>query len=823
MKRAYETDDDESYQEEDSDEEQECSFGGQPSLPSMDEYQEELEANSVRSDDRPYLLPSSSTTTETEPFDYHPKGKQVDPLATGSLVADISPHGATLGTLEYNLRHAIERRDERRMAACLTEFFRHFVLLNRPIRRFVPPNLERQRQLEMVFSIGPFSTPAALGMHQRLLVMLMGIAVRQIGVATPTIISFLLDTWKLYERVLFHRPTMALATLLKMGATLCHCKKDASVAYTRHLFQDTSKMREWRSDVLRNPDVVGMYIPSADQAHQVRKILLCNKVYFDTRLRLRRYQTVCIGNPHPEYMCQGGCMQRPQVLALVDAIKDTLSTGPDVTAVVQDVEDIMIYLGSHVNNVYDRERFEDLQVDLQLFLYLFQRVLLHEEGSGPDSLMRTVVGIVGGAPNHVTEEYAHRMWNFRPDMVHLVKYGVQGEPLLKSGRKPKRKALSSNDLVDTFQPEIVPKLYEWAPPSIVRDEDNILREHEASEIQSHPATSTLRFLFSLYRLQHMWTKCLSSNLAVHRDAKERVVLDREFFDVTQPTRLLYQCTATGVCAAEVVLQGSAAMDLEVSETSFAKKRRDERIATHDAAEAEIFADHLGRLEHARAKGAIKAVLVGPWSLHDHSKLEKQVAQHQQLKEALGVQPDVVVVKKMMLLDFSAVVGDAYPLVLGRTYAWVVYIPSLGHHTGHHVVMTIDRLKRLARQDTHLAQSTKLILNPMHVVRLLAVMKRTCEEYCNWKVGDNYVSFTVDTDDADIVLRNVRIHTITDTLLNQCPDYRFTNDATTTTTSTILQTIMEKCRTSSQYAGVNVELAHCESILSQLSSTALRLE
>ena len=80
--------------------------------------------------------------------------------------------------------------------------------------------------------------------------------------------SYILNKWKEYERVLFHRPCLALAKLLAMGATLCHCKKDASVAYTRHVFEDTSKMRDWRNEVLKHPDILGTYIPSAGQAYQ---------------------------------------------------------------------------------------------------------------------------------------------------------------------------------------------------------------------------------------------------------------------------------------------------------------------------------------------------------------------------------------------------------------------------------------------------------------------------------------------------------------------------------------------------------------------------
>ena len=782
-------------------------------------------------DDRPYLLPSISHQDPTGLyFDYHPQGKQVDPVATGSMVTGISPFGSTLGTLEYNLRHAIEKRDETRTVACLTECFRHFVLLNRPLRRVVPRHLERDTRLDMRMPLGPFANPVALGMHQRLLVMLMGIAVRQVGVGTPTMYSFLLDEWKMYERVLFHRPTLALAKLLGMGATLCHCKKDASVAYTRHVFDDTSKMREWRNEVLKNPDILSTYIPDATDAYKARKMLLCNKVYFNNRLRLRRYQTVCIGTPHPEYMCQGGCMHRSHVLKLVDTVKQSLPNyaGALALALIQDVEDAMIYLASHVNNMYDREAFETLQVDLQIFLYLFRRVVSEENlrnYENPDSLLHTSQLIVGSAANHITEAYAGRVWVSPPDIVDLIKYGVRGEPrMTKAGRGSKKRVLTLSHLMDTFHPEVVPKIHEWAPPSVVRDDDNISRELEASIIQRHPGVQSLRFLFGLYRLHYMWSKCTSSKvLTANRDLGERIELDREFFDIKQPYRVLYQCPTTGVCATEVHLQGHAGMELVQSKSVACSgpNMRVERIQTTDMGEAEFFADHLCRPDDTGGQKAIKAVLIGPWAVHEMGRLAQEVAHYQTLKEVLGVHPDMVYVKKMMLLDYSSVLAGTSNTthILGRMYAWVVYIPKI-HTDDKHVLLTIDELKRMAKQDAYLAKAAKSILRPKNLVRTVAVMKRVCGEFCQWTVGDNYVSFHVSTEDATIVLKDIRLHTIAETLLGQVPDYRFTTTAdsdrgTKSRTMDLIQTLVEKCRNNSQYAAVNIELAHCHDLLNQI--------
>lgn len=846
MKRTYDESDDESYEsmeeeeeigDDDDDQEEEEYYDQSLKMVYRLEREEGLARGTTTSrDDRPFLLPPNHKhdTTETsnaEYFTYHPKDMQVDPLSTGSLVTGISPYGSTMGTLEYNLRHAIENRDEARMTACLTEFFRHFVLLNRPMKRFVSKNLERQSRLDMLVAVGPFANPASFAMHQRLMMILMGICVRQIGIASPTAFSFFLDEWKVYERVLFHRPALALAKLVGIGVTFCHCKKDASVAYTRHVFEDSSKMREWRNDVLKRPEIVSTYIPNADQAYKARKMLLCNKVYFNNRLRLRRYQAVCIGTPHPEYMCQGGSMHRSHVLKLVDAVKQSIPSeaGPDASAVIQDMEDAMIYLASHVNNVYDRDVFETLQVDLQIFLYLFQRILSETPRAllqGPDALLYTSKVVVSSAANQLTEAYAQRLWDTCPDMIDLIKYGIQGEPILKSSRRggggggggKKRGSMTINDLVDTFQPEIIPKIHEWAPPSICRDEDNVSRECMTSEIQRHPSVQSFRFLFGLYRLHRMWTKCTSSKLCLPQEPVMRMVVDREFFDIKQPYRTLYQCTATGICAVEVCLKGNAAAELKASGTNPKDNLvgHQEIIPTTDFGEAEVFADHLCRPDDTGGHKPLKAVLVGPWSVQECGRLQIETQRNQIMKETLGVYPDMVFVKKMMLLDFTIITGDTKPdtHILGRTYAWVVYIPSRNTNE-HHVLMTIDDLKKIASQDLNLAKTAKSILRPKYLVRPVAIMKRTCGEFCNWKIGDNYVSFDVETCETSIVLKNIRMHTIAETLLGKCPDYRYSKMSDVKTMNA-LQNIIQTCRSKAQYVGANTELAHCETLLNQLS-------
>jgi hypothetical protein len=787
-----------------------------------------LEDEVMARDDRPYMLQLHANNNDDVYFDYHPQGNQVDPVSTGSMVTGISPHGSTLGTLEYNLRHAIEKRDEARTTMCLTEFFRFFVLLNRPMKRFVSANLDRQSRLELMCSFGPFSTSASLGMHQRLLTTLIGIYVRQVGVATPTALSFLLDEWKMYERVLFHRPALALVKLIGMGTTLCHSKKNASVAYTRHVFEDSSKMREWRNEVLKRPDVMTTFLPDADHAYKARKMLLCNKVYFNNRLRLRRYQTICIGNPHPEYMCQGGSMNRAQILKLVDGIKQSMPSdaGPDATAVLQDMEDTMVYLSGHVNNVYDRDAYDNLQVDVQILMYLFHRVLVETSKTclqGPDSLLRTSQAIVLSAPNKLTEEYGQRLWTSCPDMMDFLKYGIQGEPIVKMKTK-KRGTPTIHDLMDVFHPILVPKIHETAPPSIFRDNDNIVRECPTSDVPR--VQKSLRFLYGLYRLHVMWAKYTSSKVMSNPKTTEttRIMVDREFFDIKQPYRVLYRCQDTGVCAAEVCLQGNVATEFKktqqttTSSSTGCRVERVETIGTTDIGEAEIFADHLLRCSN-EGEGdptTLKAVMVGPWPLQDMARLEKETTQSQAMKTTLGVQPDIVAVKKLMLLDYSVLLENhtnPTTQILGRMYAWVVYIPCLTTTSSeNHVVMTIDQLKHMTGQDPTLNKTAKSILRPMQLVRQIAIMKRVCGEFCSWRIGDNYVSFTVQVQDAVIRLENIRMHTISETLLGKCPDYRHSAQESPAQTMAIIQNLLELCRTKTQYGGANTELARCETLL-----------
>lgn len=802
-------------------------------------------------DDRPSLLrPMPPTSPSDVYFDASmlSLGGPVllDPVAGGSVVDNFSPHGASLDTLEYNVRHAIERRDEARCTSCLTELFRHFVALNRPMRRVANlSNLDRQAVLEMGVAIGPFANSGSLGMHQRLLTLLLGVGVRQVGCATPLTLSFVKDRWRVYERHLFHRPFEALAVLVGIGATLCHARKDASVAYARFVFEDTAKMRNWRTQVLAHADVLDTFLGGAQDAQRARRMLLCNKVYYTTRLRLRRYQAVCIGTPHPEYMCQGRSMHRVNVRHLVDSIKGGW-TNARALSLVQDVEEIMIFLDANVYNLYDRDAFEDLQVDMQIFLYLLHRVLCAahpQPDDGPDALLTTSEAILRSAPNQVLESYASRLWRQTPDRMDLICYGILGEPVTgkfaaataasmsssssssssaaaaaSSSKRSKTKTkvtITVNDLVDTRRPIVVPKSHAVLPPSLYRDADHILRELSHSEIQRHPHLGEIRFLMGLYRLHHMWNRCVAT-IRLRHHADERVVMDRDVFDVTQPYRVLYQCQATHVCAAEVRIHGHVTLaenDIDDDDDDHDHGPRPRppharahtaTVTTSDATEADILVDHL-----SESRDSFKAIVVGPWACQEGPRLDHEVRSFQALKTKIGVHPHRAFVKRMVLLDFKTVSGCAAH-VLGRTYLWVVYLPC--PHRDGRVVMSIDELKRLVGTDPVLDQVAKSVLTPVAMVRPLAVMKRTCGEFCAWRVGDNYVSFVVHAHDTTVRLTDIRFHAIAETLLGQCPDLRHTHGGTSTSTMQAIQAILEKGGTHPKYASAMAEMAACEALL-----------
>lgn len=295
-------------------------------------------------------------------------------------------------------------------------------------------------------------------------------------------------------------------------------------------------------------------------------------------------------------------MQRTNLLKSVESIKLGIpdDVAPSTLAVIQDVQDVVICLSSHVNNMYDRDAYDDLQVDFQIFLYLFQRILLEEtkHGGTPGTLLRDSETIILSAPNQINEAYAPQLCASRPDMDEYIKYGERrDEAPIESGRGIKR-SLDLEEIKDCllgqFQPVIISKIQERTPPSIFRYHNNNFWECAESQIQRHPAVQPFHFLFKFYRLHKMWT---GATRVVAAQASEVVVLDRDFVDSTQPYDLLW-CTktdaaATQVAATQVRLKCNAASDL----------LRASEIPLRDAVDAKRFGEidvveQLGQLDAA---------------------------------------------------------------------------------------------------------------------------------------------------------------------------------------------------------------------------------
>lgn len=425
-------------------------------------------------------------------------------------------------------------------------------------------------------------------------------------------------------------------------------------------------------------------------------------------------------------------MRHINLLKLVESIKLGIpeNIGPSALAVIQDVEEAMLFLSDHVNNMYDRDAYDDLQVDFQIFLYLFQRSL--REG-GPGTLLQDSESIILSAPNQITEAYAMQLCALRFDKADYIKYGVlvqRDKTPIKSGRGIKR-PLEINDFFHIFRPLTISKIHERTPPSILRDHNDMIREWD-DERQRHPAVQPFHFLFELYRLKEMWPT-VTRLLAAQQS--EVVLLDRDFFDLTQPHRVLYECTTTGVAAAEVHLQGSAALDLLTPEIPVRDVVQAERIRGTDV---ETLMKQSCQQDEEGGQKSLKAVLVGPFPLYELPRLKREVADYHKVKEALDVQPDLYYATNMMFTGNS---GNMQGLEMGKTYAWVVYVPSLRIEDTH-VTMTIGELKNIV--DT-------LRMMARQILRATAVMQRTCGDFSSWNIEDNYVSFDAQVQGEEIVV------------------------------------------------------------------------
>ena len=761
MKRGYDDDDDGDetpYEDSDSEDEVSQDWDRVYSYTPLD-LEGRFRAAMMASprEDRPIALFLSPPQADTA-FRYHPKSDaELNPFTGGLVSCSTTPCGTGVETVEYNLRHAVERRDEAVVASCLVELFRMFVFLNLPMRRVLPPNMDRQTRNSLFTKYGPFENYIALGFHQRIWTHLLSVCVRQVGVACPTALSSILDLWRSYEKTLFCVPYESLARLLSIGAVLCHIPKDASVAYARDIFADTSKMRMWRKEVQASRLIETAM--SAHDAQAARAILSVKNVYYDNRSRLRRYQQDNIDNPHPEYADQGGAMRYKNVHLYVETIRQTMPPNNDTHTILSEVKGVMQILGANINNFHDRDAYSILQVDCQVFIYLLQKmthkllVPTRVNGWLADSDAR-----VQAAPFYVRPGYAYALYHARTAHLDLLVYGVIGEMPPVQKKKAKRGHITAGILMEQLEsrPPLVPRVHVWTPPSIVRTSDtNIAHSLQASLAQRNRAIDPyVSYLRKLYELERNWNKWKALE---KRDTQDQetlpILMDTEMYDPASLV-IVHACPTTGVTAVRVCLQGKAVMGL--SSNPATKKGRTEVVECAEGT-ASFVAERLweGPEEDAVNK-PVSAVLIGPWELHEVPRLQQITTDLLSIQTAMDVAPDVVSVKRMMLQGFPKHKKHR----LGRVYAWILVIPRLPRPGHPRVVKSMTDMQSLC-QTYSLPKVLEAISRPDDLVHASVYVQKVSHDDDPWNLGDLYVSFAVHVgvSRSKIELSDVRLHVV----------------------------------------------------------------
>ena len=713
-------------------------------------------------EDRPVAIFMQGPTT----FRYYPKTLQHDPFSGLEVLYSSTPTGTGLETVEYNLRHAIERRDEAGTTSCLVEMFRMFVYLNRAMRRVTNPMMDRQSRLSIQTKYGPFENYLALGLHQRIWAQLISICIRQVGMACPTALSSVLELWRLYELTLFCHPFESLARLLSIGAVLCHVPKDGSVAYARLVFQDTSKMRNWRNEVVKSGYLIGTAM-APHEAQAARAVLNLSSVYFNNRSRLRRYQAVNILHPHPEYADQGGAMRFRNVRAYVEGIRKTMPpTNEQVQALLCEAEELMQVLGAHINNFYDRDGYEVLQVDVQVFLYLFQTIVHKIKVTVKvDEWLSDSDGRVQASPLYVRWKYASSLYAMDNQPLDLLAYGVIGEVGGTQKKKVKRGPVTAGTLMEQLQsrPPVVARVHVQSPPSILRTADtNVAYVAQSSLAQRNRAIDPFVSCFrKLYELERNWAKWKSLESRSMQEESLPILMDTEVYD-PESLKVVYTCPVTGITAAQVVLQGKAVVNLSPQVT--AKRGRTEVV---DCAEgtASFVAECLwGGPEEEAMVNPLQALLVGPWDVAEIPRLETMSRDMGFLKNALDVAPDVMCIKKMMLQSFPHHNGRHR---LGRVYAWILVVPRLPNAGQSRVVKTVRELKGLGKT-YGINDMVRALCRPTDLVNAGVFLERTSDPQSPWTIADLYVSFVVCPRSSKIELADVRIHVVVASLPGMWP-------------------------------------------------------
>jgi len=382
-------------------------------------------------------------------------------------------------------------------------------------------------------------------------------------------------------------------------------------------------------------------------------------------------------------------------------------------------------------------------------------------------------------PILISSSYALQLWASPPRVHEFIKYGVLGEPII--AQNSKKRGIDIHDLIRP-NPPLLSKIQMQMPPSIQHIDDNSIRECNHSAIQ-------LRFLFHLYLLNKMKVPTVKSEgLAL--------VIDHDFFDITREHRVIYKCPDTDVAAVEVHLQRSAA--IELTRLTVISPRDEVITRIQDVDNAEDFVEKMCNQDNS-----LKAVLIGPFPVRDFQRLQEEVSGYQKHKEALDVQPDLAFAKILMYTGFATIAGASSQHELGKSYAYVVYVPStsLGENR---ITMTIGELEAMAKHDETVDDMTDIdpiVLKERETIDIIAssilrsflkpiaVMQLTCGEYSCWKVRDNYINFEIEAQESGIVVKSTGFRVITETLLGTFPDFRQIGQVDQATTAEELASII----------------------------------
>lgn len=659
-----------------------------------------------RSEDRPVAL---GEIEPNGPFQWRRPETRRDPLL--GLPDGVSPSGMVMDTVFLNLANAVHMRDEATAATYALEAFRAFVYSNKRMLFLPPSSLEPQLLVEEFGGVGPFQSVMAWSIHQRIYTEILGIFVDQVGIADPTALVAITTLWSSYERCLFILPMVSLSKLLAIVNLLCHCRKDSSIPILRDICEDNAAGRAWRAHITSPAGMRGLFtLMSRSDATKSISLFQTQEYYFTTRLRLDMYAKVACSTPHPVYLCQSGAMRPPYVLKYIDGIRRDLLPDEDdsLSVVLLTIEDNLLMLSRHVNNACGRDRWVEIQSSLQILPYLLRNCPVL------DSLIEGSRQHVGAAPVCIRHDYARTLWNVDGNTTDALRVVTVDSSVVVAarGRVP-----VMFDLLRAFtdRPRVMRSddarsvlgLTVTHATGVVGWRDGIYAQRNALLINQ------TGFISQLYLVKQNQKKIDTAVAKTKHDALTDIETDGDFFEVDTAVRLsgnVFEVVLTGRAVAVLSLEPST----ESSDVS--------ATVTVPEGVAEPLVEVIRRSSHE-----IRAVVV----FNETSSTE--------------------CTRRLLLHRWPFAMEGG---VIGKTYDWVVMVPSVPKPGV--VCRRIDVLRDTTR-DLKVPQLMSAIARPELMLRLLVKMERT---RCLTQTKHHYASFSIDAKgDRTVVVSNINIHCV----------------------------------------------------------------